>query len=156
MGCIDQQKGHRMWRKIWPFVLTAALAVIISFILLKKRGEKDEKISDPIPDQAIQLPAKQEEAIVIKESCPPPREVVKEVVQEVPIPVEKIVYRDRIIYRDRPAERVGCQIDWQTGRASASVPRGKSVICTIDWERKHLDERLVDGGLSLPIDQPLQ
>jgi len=59
----------------------------------------------------------------------------------------RIVYKDKIIYVERPL-KTGCYVNWQTGKAYASVDKGENIECILDHKRQHVDTRIWGGEIN--------
>lgn len=166
MDCLDEEiKEHSMWKKLWPWLLTILISVGISYYLTKngvQNGTKPDQSSKeaPIPIEESLPPTAETPGVAIIDSCPGPREVIKEVVREVPVVKEVIKWKTRtvevpipiqkIVYRDRPLKQ-GCNVDWGRGIATAAIDSNSNIRCTIDYQRQHVDTKIWSREVAEPF-----
>lgn len=85
-----------------------------------------------------------------------PEPEIRYVEKRVEVPVERIVYRDRVqkvpVYKDRTIVRYrtleelepGCFPDWEMQRTYAVAPRGKVLLCYVDYQKRTIRSRIYD------------
>lgn len=164
--------GPRIWPMLLSSLIAATLVTVYLKKCGGQNGtippEEITKPSDKVPseDPPETLP-EQENTAIIEEACNPPPPIIKEVVKEVEVPVPVIKWKtrevvkwktrtvevpvpvERIVYREKSVPQ-GCNVDWVRGTATASVDKSRNIKCTVNWQRRHVDTKIWDRQMAAP------
>lgn len=130
-------------KKIIPLILSAGLGALAMYFLKPKPKPIDtaeqpqvcisEKVTCPEPvicQEPVVCPE------IIPTACPEPK-VVTQIVYK-----DKIIFKDRIVNIPTPVKlQPGCHANWDTGEVIGVATNTMNIQCTVDRQRKHVDTR---------------